>query len=151
MTGLKAMILALFVLFGGIANADPNAARKAWSAFSCAVFAELSGKPSEQERLFKLGYTSARRFVADMAASPQDESIREGAPVGILLLLEGPSEEFIVGRIFESVTEHAYDQVVKRDSAGKSIHEPAKWLVDEELKKSRANHLYRERNCELVK
>jgi len=152
MTCRTIIAVGVLGLISAMANAGPNSARIAWSAFSCAVFAELSGNPTEKKkRLFELGYASTQRFVANVASSPEDESIRKDAPIGILMLMGGPSQEFIVGRIYESVTEQAFDEVVKTDSAGMPVHEPSEWLMDDELKKSRAEHLYGQRNCELIK
>lgn len=126
-----------------------NRGRLLWSAFACATYAELSGKMEEQQRLFEIGYTVGKAFLTDIDNQTISESELQNAPVGVLGTLGGPTIEFILGRIFALVQSDSYDSVVKEDSRGMPIFNPADW-ADEELEVVRAQTKYRDSNCELI-
>jgi hypothetical protein len=130
--------------------AQPNAARLTWSAFTCATYAELHGNTREQERLFGVGLNAARVFVGRVKDQTLPEAERREIPIGILLLLGGPSVDFVVGRIYEGAMGSAYDDVVKEDASGLPILDPRQW-ADGELKVSKAQRKYREANCEIIR
>ncbi len=157
MTFLKSLIvtaaIALFVVGQGVAQVPvkrPNSGLTTWSAFSCATFASLAGDQNEQKRLFNVGYEAGSQFVGGLKDGTTTQADRENAPVAILLLLAGPSTDFIVGRIFEAATGHAFDAVVKEDSQGLPIFDPLRW-AEGALRTSRAQSKYRDSNCALVR
>jgi hypothetical protein len=65
----------------------------------------------------------------------------------MLLLMQGPSVDFILGRIFEDTKRRAYDEVVK----GGTVSDPTNWIADEKLKAGRARFLYTQASCELLR
>lgn len=71
-------------------------------------------------------------------------------PLAVMLLLGGPSDDFMVGRIYEVAVGNAYDEVVKDDENGIEM-EPAKWRMDEGLKRVIAENKFRSKNCELIR
>lgn len=152
--GLSAvfLVLAIQTLLFGNASAEnkPNLARVMWSAFSCAAYAEMSGNKQEQERLFKVGYDAGRAFVDGVKNKTISEAETKDAPIGVLMLMGGPTTDFIIGRIFEGATADAYDKVVKEDRAGFPIIDPSKW-ADDKLKVIRAKNKYQSSNCTLIR
>ena len=130
--------------------ASVNRAVLTWSVFSCATYAELSGDAVEQKRLFEIGYRSAKAFVAAVENQTLPETERLNAPLGILMLLEGPSADFIVGRIFESAMRNAYDDVVTRDNSGAPLRDPLQWASGE-TKTMKAREKYQSANCALIR
>jgi hypothetical protein len=152
--GLFAVFLVLatqtLLVEGAGAENNPDLARVMWSAFSCATYAEMSGNMQEQERLFKLGYDAGRAFVDGVKNKTITEAETKGAPIGVLMLMGGPTTDFIIGRIFEGAAADAYDKVVKEDSAGLPIIDPSKW-ADEKLKVIRAKNRYQSSNCALIR
>ena len=145
------LLLAVQVLLVEAASAEnkPNLARVMWSAFSCAAYAEMSGDKHEQERLFNVGYSAGKAFVDGVKNKTITEAETKEAPIGVLMLMGGPSTDFIIGRIFEGATADAYDKVVKEDSAGLPIFDPSKW-ADDNLKIIRAKNKYQSSNCVLI-
>jgi hypothetical protein len=84
---------------------DLSARSIMYSAFECAEYAEMSGKKDEQARLFEIGYKAGKQFVARIKNRTVPET-----PDGVDRLA-GPSIDFIVGRMFETAVQHAYDAV----------------------------------------
>lgn len=152
--GLSVAFLVLITktLLVEVASADnkPNLARVMWSAFSCAAYAEISGNKQEQERLFKVGFDTGRTFVGGVKNKTITETEAKDAPIGVLMLMSGPTTDFIIGRIFEAATENSYDKVVKEDSAGLPIIDPSEW-ADDKLKVIRAKNKYQSSNCTLIR
>lgn len=157
MTFLKTLVvtaaLALFVGGQGVAQVPvqrPNSGLTTWSAFSCATFASLAGDDNEQKRLFNVGYEAGSQFVGGLKDGTTGQADRENTPVAVLLLLSGPSTDFVVGRIFEAATGHAFDAVVKQDAQGLSILDSSRWAQGE-LRTSIAQNKYRDSNCALLR
>jgi len=146
------LVLAIQTLMVEAASAEnkPNIAHVMWSAFSCAAYAEMSGNKQEQERLFKIGYDAGRAFVDGVKNKTITEAETKGAPIGVLMLMGGPTTDFIIGRIFESATADAYDKVVKEDSAGLPIIDSSEW-ADDKLRVIRAKNKYQSSNCALIR
>lgn len=140
---------ALLVVEAGAAD-KANDARIMWSAFSCAVYAEISGNNKEHERLFEVGYKAGKAFVDGVRNKTIAEAEVKEAPVGVLWHMGGPTTDFVVGRVFEAASEDAYDEVVKEDSSGAPILDPLKW-ADDELKVVRAKNKFQSANCTLVR
>lgn len=132
-------------------KASPNVGRLAWSAFRCSVYAEMSGDAKEQERLFHLGYASSQKFVDGIKDKTISEAEAREAPIGVLILLRGPSVDFMIGRIFENAMQDAFDSVVKSNVDGTTIYNPSDWVHDDEVKRTRAQAKYVSANCELLR
>lgn len=132
------------------AEGKPNLARVMWSAFSCATYAEMSGNKHDQARLFEVGYKAGRTFVDGVRNKTIPDTEAKDAPIGVLMLMSGPTTDFVIGRIFEAAMGDAYDEVVKEDSAGLPILDPSKW-ADGKLKVIRAKNKYQSSNCTLIR
>jgi hypothetical protein len=146
---------AIALLFAGstVLSAGAHTARDGrvmWSAFQCATFAEMSGDTKEQERLFTIGLKVGRQFVeAVQNRKISPEAVNSEVPIGVIMLLAGPSVDFIIGRIFENATGDAYDKIVKQKNG---VPLPVDdWVRDEELKRSTAKQKHHQSNCELIR
>jgi hypothetical protein len=116
--------------------------RVMWSAFQCATFAELSGNTKEQERLFTIGVKAGRQFVEALQNGQiSREALSSEVPIGVSMLLAGPSVDFIIGRIFENAMRDAYDNAVKDGTSRR----------DGELRKLEAEQKYLRGNCALIR
>jgi hypothetical protein len=124
--------------------------RIVWSAFQCATYAEMAGNPKEQSRLFDLGVRAGRSFLEAFKGPGMPEEVQREVPIGVLMLLQGPSPDFIVGRIFENAMRDAYDDIVTRDNNGIPL-DASKHLQDPQLRKSKAQNKYLRANCALLK
>ena len=123
MVGLRLMSTAAIVLSLACASITAlNAAdEKAllghimWSAFQCSAFAELSENKNEQERLYLVGLNAGRTFLEAMKAGQiSEQAVKDYVPISVLQRLEGPSNEFVIGKIYAAATGHAYDEIVKK-------------------------------------
>ena len=144
------------LLAATVAVAEPSEkvhlARKMLSAFRCVVYAEYAKDPKEQRRLFELGLSSGREFLSALQSKEiSEELVRKEVPLlGVLLLLSGPSSEFVIGRIYENASHDAYDEMFKEDAPGNPLP-PAKWVTDAEVQKRIAERQYTAANCQLIR
>ena len=142
-------MIALLPQIALAAEEDAKAAMVMWTAFECATYARMSGDRERQGALFERGMASGRQFFTAVAAGTiTEEEHRTHVPFIIPLLAAGPSIDFVLGRIFESAINSAYDNVVKEDIAGLPIP-MEEWANDDDLKKARAHLLYQRSNCSL--
>ncbi len=133
------MPIALAILLGTTAQAaDDSSARAArgnavWAAFDCSALAAHLKNAPEQGRLFTYGLAQGRQFINDIQAqriSPAD--IDATVPVGVLNNLEGPTPDFMLGRIYAAASEFALRDVYNLngqwlDSAGQRMRASAKF------------------------
>ena len=152
-TFLIVLLTSTSFLSGLNAKADDNLSLVTWSAFECQMYAHLAENTPESERLFQLGYNSGKEFMRQVFSGElSNDYLRSNAPMGITMLLRdgGPSEEFILGRIYETVTQYAYENAVKKDKTGVTLP-PDKWRMDKELQQFYSANIYSDKNCELLK
>jgi len=115
--------------------------QSAWSAFQCSVLAEKSRNMAQQERLFAFGYDQGLKFIAALeSGSAKKDELSGAAPFSMLLLLQGPTPDFALGRIFEaalrSALEDVFTSVESYDSAA--------------IQESIAAAEFLKRNCNLI-
>jgi len=116
--------------------------QRAWSAFECSSLASVAGKKELQAKLFTYGFEEGKAFLDALKKDKiKKEDLDSGVPMIMLLLLQGPSDDFILGRVFENAQEHALKEVYKT--------EPGRIQSDEERTLLARNELDR-RNCALI-
>ena len=151
---IRCSFAAILLLAGlGPARADiedARAARLMWSAYQCSVFAGMAGDKEQQERLFKVGYEAGKRFVAAAeAGTVTKEEAQSMVPIGVGFLMAGPTSEFILGRIYKSAADDAYEAVAGRDAS--NMPRPlGEWITDPELQRPFAQGRFDRGNCELL-
>jgi hypothetical protein len=112
-----------------------------WSAFECSALAELAENKSEQERLYLVGLNAGRTFLEAMKAGQiSQQALNEAVPINVLQRLEGPSNEFVIGKIHAAATGHTRDEIVKRKRS--------MWGATQ---KQEARSDYGYRNCFLIR
>jgi hypothetical protein len=115
-------------------------ALETWTSFECAVLAEKGKNSEEQERLFWFGYNQGKKFLSALKAGKvKREDIAE-VPVGVLLLLQGPTADFILGRVYEHASDAALETVYK---TGDKIN-------SDEVQQIIADREFMKRNCKLI-
>ena len=115
--------------------------RIAWSAFECSSLASKSKNPKEQERLFRHGYEQGLKFIAAVRSGKvQRKDISEEVPLAVVLRLEGPTADFILGRVFEASQQSALEKVYKTGETFNS----------DELQETIARNEFWKRNCQLI-
>ncbi len=112
--------------------------RTAWNAFECSALASKSKNPQDQERLFHFGYEQGLRFIdAVRAGDVERQDISAAVPLAMALRLQGPTADFILGRVFEAAQKSALDSIYK---AGETV-------VSDELQLTLARNEFLNRNC----
>lgn len=142
---MRAVLAIAALCFSQLAVAQSSSdyarkSRASWSAFECSAFADVLGKASEHERLFRYGYHQGRAFVhAVRAGRVEQEDLRSISPSGFLMLAEGPTADFALGRVFEGAVENALKDVITSDN-----------VLSKELQKAAAARKYSDANCEIL-
>jgi len=112
-----------------------------WSAFSCSSWAEVIDKNDEAERLFLYGYGRGKEFIGALYAKKILEGdLSSEVPIGLLMVANGPSEEFALGKVYSSALDNAMDDVYETDNDFNS----------DELRKSVAQDKFLKANCQLL-
>ena len=87
------------------------------------------------------GYKNGKHFIESVKNNKiKKEDISSNVPVGVMLLLQGPSTDFMLGRIFEGALDNALKDVFTTD--GK--------YNNEEIQKVIAENKFHKHNCELI-
>ena len=143
MRGFAIIVTSLFLFWSPSLAQTSDAvdkarlARTVWSAFQCSTFAEMSGDKKEQARLFLVGLEAGRDFLEALKSGQiSDDAMSKEVPVGVTLALQGPSPDFILGRIFENAV---------------GALEISQWAKDDGLKKTKAQTEYGKHNCVFIK
>ena len=147
-TGILKFVAAAFATLAfATASAADDAdryrlmAQSAWSAFQCSVLAEKAQHMAEQKRLFDFGYTQGMKFIAALqSGSTKPEDVADGAPFSMLILVQGPSADFALGRIFEAALRAALEDVFASAEAYDSAA----------MQESIATREFMKRNCRLI-
>jgi hypothetical protein len=114
--------------------------RAAWAAFECSSLASVMEKPKDQERLFLFGYDQGKEFLNAMQSGRiTQKDLSSIVPSGFLMLAQGPSVDFVLGRVFESAQENALKDVITTDT-----------VLSKDLQMSIALRKYTSGNCELI-
>ena len=146
---IKSLYVISFLLLGFISCALASESedyalmgRKTWSAFECASLSSKTGDTSESERLFLVGYNSGKQFLTALSANKiKEKDLKNQVPFLMLLLLQGPSHDFILGRIYSAAEKNALDDVFNTEG---------KYNPDE-VQKSLAENKVRKNNCRLIR
>ena len=100
--------------------------------------------------MFEIGYATGQKFINGIKDKTIPDSEAKKTPIGVLMRMGGPTTDFVIGRVFEGVSEDVYDKLVKEDDSGMPILDPSKWAGDE-LKIIRAKNKYSDSNCALIR
>jgi hypothetical protein len=112
--------------------------QKLWATFECSQWASYADDKDEEVRLFKLGYGQGREFVEAAWSNKlnrQDLSDIDIAPSEVQNGLDGPSVDFVLGRIYEKAY-HKVSNLVPSDSVSEG--------------KAFSQQRLREKNCRLL-
>lgn len=141
----NAILLFLLLTTSAICVAAESAdfakmGRATWAAFECSSLASVLEKPRDQERLFLFGYEQGKRFFSAMQSGRiTQKDLRSTIPSGLLMVAQGPSIDFILGRVFESAQHNALKDVITTET-----------VLNKDLKKGLASQKYTSGNCELI-
>jgi hypothetical protein len=104
------------------------------AAFGCSTYAQVSQDQKEQQRLFQIGLKAARDYVEGLKSR---EDLAKGETAAFI---RSVSTDFVVGQMYESVSTHAYDEIVNQTGQSLNASEA----------KTQAERSYRQSNCSLI-
>ncbi|WP_152551154.1 hypothetical protein [Bordetella bronchiseptica] len=145
-------IAAAATMFGcGAAKADDKDAQLAQEmmvAFQCGQYATFAGDQERAKILYDHGVEAGRRFISTVRKGTiTTDAMSKSVPMIVIWRLsEGPSMDFNLGRMFESITSDAADDIIKRD-ANRLVRPEDKWVFDKNLQRTIAQDRYRTANC----
>ena len=143
---LSRMLLVIGILASRMADAQSSSqyadmGLAVWSAFECSALAGKSNNSREQERLFKYGYARGVDFIDALQAGKVERAdLSATLPIGLVLRLQGPTADFMLGRIFEGAVESGLEGVFGNGEQFNS----------EETQIALAQSKFREQNCKLI-
>jgi hypothetical protein len=112
-SGLAAAVVMLGDAHAGGEMAKAELSRRMMSAFECSVYAGMANLKDEEKRLFELGLADGREFLrAVRTGAISQETLKTAVPLlGVQMLMSGPSEDFMLGRMYEGVAESAFNKI----------------------------------------
>lgn len=117
----------------------PVQGKEIWSAFECSGLALRSDQPKEVERLFTYGYSKGLEFLEFMQSNKiTDWDPASHTPIVMAVLLEGPTPDFVLGRIYQEASDSVFEGIFK-------IHE---YNSNEQI--MIIKNEYSKRNCDLI-
>lgn len=160
----KLKFLPVLFLFGCAASsADEPADKKlttaevsslgarSWAQLECAAIASFSEDNAQLKPLFEAGRRDGLAFIANAKARPKEaKQIFDKVPMIMSWRLEGPSPDFMLGRVWEATVEYVGDELEGRDTWSHQERDPKAAPVDRVLRKALASNRFRERNCPLL-
>jgi hypothetical protein len=78
--------------------------KKTIAAFECAALAQLAGDADQQKRLFTLGYEQGKTFIEALRSGKIEKQDLDQVPIGVLV--DGPTADFVLGRLWEFDTDY---------------------------------------------
>lgn len=112
-----------------------------WDAFACSSWSSIIGDAKEQKRLFLFGYNQGQKFLSALRAEKiKQEDLSQEVPIGVTMLLQGPSDEFILGGIYRAA----------QDEALKEVFDAGNEFNSDEMQKLIAENKFRDGNCQLI-
>ncbi len=141
-----AIALVIGVMLAAAASAQTSReyavmARSTWAAFECSILASHLKDQRDAERLFTFGYSQGKTFIAAVREKKvEKKDLSAEAPWIVVALLEGPTPDFMLGRIFESAMDHTLKDVLK---SGEQMN-PA------DMQRTLAETKYTAKNCRVL-
>lgn len=133
---MASLALCTSTYANGQISKEGRAGKMAFAAFQCSIYAEAAGYKNEQARLFNLGKKSGHEFFdAVNKGQVTKEAFFREVPAALKELLDVPTAEFFVGRLFEYARKEPRYQL---DS------------VQKELRHLRASSRFSDSNCSLL-
>lgn len=113
----------------------------------CQVWSGMAADDDAAVTHYEHGLAAGRRFVeAARAGLIPPEDFDTTVPMTVSLTMDGPSDDFVLGRLFEMITQNAFDDIVTRDANGVP-RSPPDYVTDGGLRAVIALNLIRQSNC----
>lgn len=145
---LLLLILGICGCVGATAQTSKEYAmmsRMTWSTYECERLGLIGGDLNEKQagQLFNYATEQGRSFVNALIANKvKQEDVDSIAPSGMLMVLRGPSVDFILGRVYVTVGDYVANDILNPEKNAASF--------DSKLRKMRAKNEFQKRNCALI-
>lgn len=159
----RSAIMAALLLVGCSAHGQPSATQKtpaevgqlaanSWALLECGSIAWFAEDNKNAQSFFDRGLAKGKDFIEQAKARPGDrKAILDKVPMIMSMRLQGPSPDFMLGRVWEATLEYTDDELNGRDTWSHQQRDPKAAPVTGELRKATAAQRFRDRNCELLK
>lgn len=135
---------------GHAAEADAKKAALMLSHWRRSTWSSMSNDSENTGRHFTAGLEAGKTFLAAVVAGTiTKEEADNNVPFIVALTLQGPNEDFILGRLFESIQTDAYGRITKTGADGLPLG-PAAYITDDELVSTLSQTQYNRSNCGLL-
>ena len=114
--------------------------KMAYRSFECAHLAASQQDEVQKSRLFRLGLDEARKVANGFADGRVTQNQLSEGEVLVTFYLDGPSADFIAGRIYEGAGDNVW-LLIKSAAGDRPSIEDARQVT---------SRLYRDKNCELI-
>lgn len=116
---------------------------KTWTSFECtALSAFLEKDESDIEKLFTEGYESGLAFIEALRKElVTDEDIQSEVPIGLTWQLNGPTSDFMLGKIYNTAEDNVLEDVYKDGND---------FIESKEIQINIAETKYNRANCNLL-
>jgi hypothetical protein len=151
MKRLAAIALAILATVPATsAEADARKSVLMLSHWQCYQWARMFDDQPAVERHFNAGLEAGQVFLAAAEAGTiTPEEANSIVPMSVALTLSGPNVDFILGRLFETVSTSAYEAITTVGVDGMPLS-PADYIIDDELVSTLAQARYNRSNCSLL-
>lgn len=126
---------------------------RAWANLECATIAMFAKDDKNTEKLFTQGREEGLEFLAGARATTdpkESKAIRDKVPIIMGWRLEGPSDDFMLGRVWEATVLYVADGLEERSQWTHEPINPKAGPVTPELRQVKAENRFRKRNCDLL-
>ena len=97
---------------------------------------------NEQARLFMVGYQQGKDFIEAFRTNRiEPKDLKEQVPFLFLMRLQGPTPDFILGRVYESA----------KDNALKDVLTTSDGLTSDDLQAKLAGNKFIKQNCRFLR
>lgn len=149
-TTLAAVLTIVACTSAQAAEADAKKSVLMLSHWQCSTWASMHDDTASVERHFTAGLDAGKVFLDAVVAGTitQEESFQT-VPWIVGLSMQGPSPDFILGRLFESIQTDAYGRITKTGADGLPLG-PADYITDDALVSTLSQTQYNRSNCGLL-
>lgn len=150
---MKKILLGL-VFLGFITSIHANTSKEyalkgrlVLSAFQCSVVASFLKQEEEHARLFNLGYKEGSSFLKAIEQNKiSNADIKHTVPFIVLMSMQGPSNDFMLGRIYESIQVDVFKSIYENYSFSESGEK-----LGLDIRNINANKMFHDKNCNVLK
>lgn len=141
-------VIILLVSFSSALAMDKqdmvNSGESAWASYVCSSLAVIGTNDAEAVRLGKYAYEQGKIFYESLNEGKiGKDDTEKGVPIGVLFAAGGPSIDFMLGRLSESVMNKTFKDIEDEYMSKYGKHDLRYYYI-------LADKKFSEKNCDLI-